>query len=532
MTTVATTETFAPEIPRFTHRQILVIFSGLMLGMLLAALDQTIVSTALPTITGDLGGLDHLAWVVTAYLLASTVSTPLYGKLGDLYGRKRLFQTAIVIFLVGSMLCGLAQTMLQLIAFRAIQGVGAGGLIVLAQAIIAEVVSPRERGRYQGYFGAVFGAASVAGPLLGGFLTDQVSWRWVFYVNIPLGIVALIVTALKVPASVRSRRPRIDWAGSAVLTAAITCVVLVTTWGGTQYAWGSPAIVALTLLALALLAALVVIERRTAEPVLPVHLFRTRTFNVATSVSFIVGIAMFGAIAFLPLFLQVVNGASATDSGLLLIPLMLGLLAASMVSGQIISRTGHYKVFPIVGCGTASIAMYLLSTMGVNTSQSTVTIYMVILGIGIGFTMQTLILSVQNAVRFNELGTATSSVSFFRSMGGSIGVALFGAIFNNLLLHNVDATIIGDSGFTPTVVQQLSEPQRSDFIAGFADSLSTVFLYATPLVVLAFGLTWLMREVPLRSSALSSDRDAKAVATSASATRAGADHEPIPFAFD
>ncbi|MEA3075888.1 MAG: hypothetical protein QOF60_796 [Actinomycetota bacterium] len=462
--------------PRFTHRQILLIFSGLMLGMLLAALDQTIVATALPTITRELGGLDHLSWVVTAYLLASTVSTPLYGKLGDLYGRKRLFQVAIVVFLAGSILCGISQTMVQLIAFRAIQGLGGGGLIVLAQAIIAEIVSPRERGRYQGYFGAVFGAASVAGPLLGGFLTDHVSWRWVFYVNLPVAIVALMVTAIVLPTSVRQGNAKVDYVGSAILTLAISCVVLFTTWGGTQYAWDAPIMLGIAAAAIALLAVLVVVERRVDEPIVPIHLFRATTFKVASAVSFIVGIAMFGAISFLPLFLQVVNGASATNSGLLILPLMLGLLSASMASGQIITRTGRYKVFPVTGCATATVALYLLSTMGPGTSQTTVTLYMVVLGVGIGLTMQTLVLAVQNSVRITELGVATSSISFFRSMGGAIGVALFGAIFNNRLAH------------------------RGTSAAAYSDSITGVFLYAVPLVVLAFALTWLLKEVPLRSS--------------------------------
>lgn len=505
---------------QFTHRQVLLIFSGLMLGMLLAALDQTIVTTALPTITGELGGLNHLSWVVTSYLLAATVSTPLYGKLGDLYGRKRLFQISIVVFLIGSVLCGVSQTMVQLIAFRAIQGLGGGGLMVLAQAIIAEVVSPRERGRYQGYFGAVFGASSVGGPLLGGFLTDEVSWRWVFYINIPLGILALAVTAFVLPASVRHGNPKVDYVGAGVLSIAVTCLVLFTTWGGTEYEWGSTTIVSLGVAALVLLVVLIGIERRVEQPIVPIHLFRTRTFNVASAVSFLIGVAMFGAISFLPLFLQVVNGASATNSGLLLVPLMLGMLTASMGSGQIITRTGRYKVFPITGCGIAAIALYLLSTMGTDTSQTTVTVYMVMLGVGIGLSMQTLVLAVQNVVRITELGVATSSVSFFRSMGGALGVALFGAVFNNLLANRLGTSVaVGEgSNFTPESIQQLPEPARTDYVAGFADALTTVFLYAVPLMVIAFGLTWLLREVPLRSSTHAVDHARELGSTAAPGT--------------
>ena len=506
----------------FTHRQILVIFSGLMLGMLLAALDHTIVATALPTITGELGGLNHLSWVVTSYLLASTVATPLYGKLGDLYGRKRLFQIAISVFLVGSALCGVAQSMVQLIAFRALQGIGAGGLFVLAQAITAEIVAPRERGRYQGYFGAMFGASSVIGPLVGGFLTDQLSWRWVFYVNLPVGVVALVVTAIVLPTSPGHGDPKVDYLGSALLTAAITAIVLFTTWGGSQYEWGSPTMLLLGGAALVLLVLLVPVERRAREPIVPMHLFRTRDFNVATSVSFIIGVAMFGAISFLPLFLQVVNGASATNSGLLLLPLMAGLLGASIASGQVISRTGRYKVFPVTGCAVAAVGFYLLSTMGVATSPTTVTIHMVILGIGIGLTMQTLVLAVQNSVSVTELGVATSSVSFFRSMGGAVGVALFGALFNNRLTQRLGSAVAGDrAGFTPESIQRLPPADRAAFVAGFADALTAVFLYAVPLVVVGFAITWLLREVPLRDTAHAVDHKRELAAASAAVVDPG-----------
>ena len=491
----------APEAENLSHRSILLIFGGLMLGMLLAALDQTIVATALPTITGELGGLEHLAWVVTAYLLASTVSTPLWGKLGDLFGRKRLFQAAIVVFLIGSVLSGAAGSMGQLIVFRAVQGLGGGGLIVLAQAIIGDIVSPRERGRYQGYFGAVFGASSVAGPLLGGFFSDHLTWRWIFYINIPLGLAALLVTSAVLPATVRPTKPRIDYLGAVLLATSVTCFVLLTTWGGSEYEWDSPTIIGLGVAAAVGLTLFILVERRVPEPVLPPRLFGVRTFRISTSVSFIVGMAMFGAISFLPLFLQLVRGVSATDSGLVLIPLMLGMICASMVAGQVITRTGRYRIFPITGTAVAAGGLFLLSTMSADTTSFRAGAYMVVLGIGIGLTMQTMVLATQNAVPATDLGVATASVSFFRSVGGSVGVAIFGAVFNSQLATQLARVLPGTaSGLTPDEVRRLPATAADLYIDAAAEALTGVFLIGAPILLVGCGLTWLLKELPLRSS--------------------------------
>jgi EmrB/QacA subfamily drug resistance transporter len=498
------------EVKIYTHRQIMVIMSGLMLGMLLAALDQTIVATALPTIVGDLGGLNHLSWVVTSYLVASTVTTPLYGKISDLYGRKHVFQFAIVVFLIGSALAGLSQNMTELIAFRGLQGLGAGGLMVLAMTIIGDVVPPRQRGRYQGYMGAVFALASVIGPLMGGFFVDNLSWRWVFYVNLPVGAVALVVTSVVLDLPYRRVSHQIDYLGTALLVGAVGSILLAVTWGGTQYAWGSGIILSLGVVGAVLLIAFVTVERRVPEPILPPYLFKNRVFSVASATMFIVGLAMFGGIIYLPLFLQVVGGRSATNAGLLLLPLILGIVFMAIVSGRVISRTGRYKVFPVVGMLVMAAGMYLLSTMGPTTTEVSASAYMVVLGLGLGMVMQVLILAVQNSVDRRDLGVATGAATFLRSMGGSFGVALFGAVLSNRLATNLAHLLPGGSlpagvspaslKGSPAVILSLPAAVRTPVIEAFARSIDTVFLAAVPIALLGFVITLFLRETPLRSA--------------------------------
>ena len=483
------------ELP---HKQILLVFSGLMMGMFLAALDATIVATALPTIVGDLGGLENLSWVVTAYLLAQTMATPLYGKFGDLYGRKTLFQIAISVFLVGSALCGIAGSLGQLIVFRGIQGLGAGGLMVLAQAIIADVVSPRERGRYQGYFGAVFGASTLLGPLLGGFFTDHLSWRWVFYVNIPIGIVALLVTSAVLPVNTRRPNVKIDWLGTALLSGSIAALVLLTTWGGNEYEWTSGVILGLGVAVVAMVAALIYVERRVPEPALPLRLFRLRTVTIACGVSFVVGVAMFGASTYLPTFLQIANGASASNSGLLLVPLLAGLVGASMVAGQFVSRTGRYRAFPIMGMGVATVGMALLSTLGTDSSRWESAGFMVIIGVGLGMVMQIMVLASQNEAPIEDLGVATSTVNFFRSVGGSVGVAVFGSLIASRLTDRLgDASALA---ITPEQMRQLPADEQFELAHAFGDVIPHVFLEAVPVLLVGFVLTWFLRETVLRTA--------------------------------
>jgi EmrB/QacA subfamily drug resistance transporter len=448
-------------------------FAGLLLAMLLASLDQTIVATALPTIVHDLGGIDQLSWVVTAYLLAATVSMPLWGRVSDLYGRKRLFQAAIVVFLVGSALSGASETLGELIAFRALQGLGAGGLMTLAMAIVADIIAPRERGRYQGYIQMVFVLASVAGPLLGGLFTDQASWRWVFYVNLPIGAVALAIISTRLHLPVKRERARIDVLGAALLGGALTAILLVTTWGGRQYAWASPEIIGLAVAAVVLLLGFVAQERRTAEPILPLRLFREPVFNVVAIVLFLTTCAFFAAIVFLPLFLQRVTGATAVESGLLLLPMLLAGTVSTAVIGRVVTRTGHYKAFPTVGLGLMSAGLLLLSRLDANASHVTVAAYTVVFGLGFGMVSQLLVLAIQNAVDQRDIGIATASANLFRALGGSVGAAVFGAIFASRVSPGASAGAI-------------------------ADGLDTVFLAAAPVAALGLLAVLFLKERPLR----------------------------------
>ncbi len=492
------------------HKRILVILGALMLGMFLAALDQTIVATALPTIAGDLHGLNHLSWVVTAYILTATISTPLWGKLGDLYGRKKLFQAAIVIFLIGSALSGLSQDMAQLIGFRALQGIGAGGLMVGAQAIIGDVVSPRQRGRYMGYFGAVFGLSSVIGPLAGGFITQHLSWRWVFYINLPIGIVALAVISVVLQLPRHRTRHAIDYLGTALLGAGVTVIILLTTWGGTTYAWGSAPILSLAVAAAVFGTAFCWVEVRAAEPVIPLQLFRNSVFSVSNSIGFIVGFVMFGAIIYIPLYLQTVHAATPTSSGLQLLPLVCGMLVTFTISGRLVTKWGRYKIFPVIGTAVMSLGLFLFSLLTPSTPLAVSSIYMVVLGLGIGCVMQVLVVAVQNAVPQSQLGTATSSSTFFRSIGGAFGVAVFGAIFNNRLAANLPkylppaalrAVHGSNVSASPAQLDALPAAIHHGYVLAFSESLHAVFLIGAPIALLAFVLTLFLKDLPLRDRA-------------------------------
>jgi EmrB/QacA subfamily drug resistance transporter len=503
----------APQ-SQLSHRQILVIMSGLMMGMFLASLDQTIVSTALPTIVGDFHRSDLLSWVITSYLLASTASTPLWGKAGDLYGRKRIFQLAIVVFLLGSALCGASQNMYELIAFRGLQGIGGGGLISLVFAIIGDVIPPRERGRYQGYFGAVFGISSVVGPLAGGFAVDSLSWRYIFYINLPLGIAALAVTNRVLRLPMRKREVKIDWWGALLLVAGVSSILLATQSGGTDYPWNSIQIVGLFALGGLLLLGFVLRERIAPEPILPLELFRIQIFTVANIVSFISGITMFGALAFLPQYLQLVDGVSATSSGMLLLPLLAGLLAMSIGSGQYISRTGNYRWFPLAGTILVTVGLFLLSHIGAHTSLVTVGFDILIFGAGLGLFIQVLTLVVQNAVPMQQIGVATSSVTFFRSMGGAIGTSALGAVLTARLAYEFprflpaasradgknQVTQLIQSPATLNTLKRSNPTLHEGIIQAYAHAIDRVFLVAVPISLLSVVAALFIRQVPLRGT--------------------------------
>jgi EmrB/QacA subfamily drug resistance transporter len=480
-----------------------VVFVTIMLGMLLAALDQTIVSTALPTIVGDLGGAGHVSWVVTSYMLAETVSTVLAGKFGDLFGRKRVFQLGVVVFIVGSFFCGLSGNMEMLIAFRAVQGLGGGALTVTSTALIADVIPLRLRGQYQGALGAVFGVTTVIGPLLGGVFTDDLSWRWVFYVNVPIAVIVIALAARTIPQVRSGNKPRIDYLGCLFVALGATGLTLATSWGGTQYAWGSATIIGLFVASVAALAAFVFVELRVAEPILPMRLFRSRVFSVCSVLSFIVGFAMIGSITFLPTFLQYVNGVSATLSGVRMLPMVLGLLVTALASGTIVSRTGRYRLFPVFGSAITAAGLYLLSLMDARTSVWVESLFLLVLGAGIGLIMQILTLVVQNTVSYSDLGTATSGVTFFRTLGGSFGASIMGSIYSNQLKGRLAAALVSarvppSAVASPELVGKLPPQARGPVVAAYAQSLQHVFLFAVPVAVVAFLLALFLPQVTMR----------------------------------
>nr|WP_232246650.1 MDR family MFS transporter [Kitasatospora mediocidica] len=480
---------------------------GLVITMLLAMLDNLIVGTAMPTIVGDLGGANHLSWVVTSYTLATAAATPIWGKLGDLYGRKGTFLTSIVIFLVGSALSGLSQNMTELIAFRALQGLGAGGLMVGVMSIMGALVSPRERAKYQGMFAAVMALATVGGPLLGGFITDHFSWHWIFYINLPLGLIALAVVTVTLHLPKVRSTAKVDYLGAALLTTGITSLVLITTWGGGQYAWGSKHIIGLAVLAVAALIGFCYTEQRAEEPMLPLGLFKNLNFSMVSIIGFIVGFLMFGAVAFLPQYQQYVQGASATNSGLLLMPMMFGMLVVSLVVGQIVSKTGKYRIFPLIGTTVMGGGALLLSTLGTDSTRFTSSCYMVALGAGMGFLMQITMLVAQNSVELKDMGVASSTATLFRTIGGSFGVALFGSLYTHRITtglshvpqlagHASDASAA--NALTPATLKAKPEWFQDAFRHAVASGIHSVFLWAAGITVIAIAAAVFLRDIPLR----------------------------------